>query len=224
MFARASLVNKALSNIRCCFHYDRLSLSVNNEKSSALFVNSMYPYGLSVEWTRPEHFSSIQGPMQSWLLDTGSLTERLQSLCDKFEVKVLGQSNVALDKSESLVLPDSINKTWQIREVILSGDGQPWVFARSVLPEQMCRSTWADLGNQPLGQRIFNDSSFVRSGFEIGHLQQHPLTHRHFSKETGSSSNQRQHWARRSIFSRGQDSLLVAEAFLPDCPCYKDSQ
>jgi chorismate--pyruvate lyase len=159
--------------------------------------------------------------MQSWLLNTGSLTERLQALCNKFEVKVLGQKNVALDDTEISALKSSNNSDWQIREVILYGDDKPWVFARSVLPDHMCRSTWADLGTQPLGQRIFNDASFVRSGFEIGLLHHHPISRESFAHSTLAQATHQQMWARRSMFSRKKDTLLVAEAFLPDCPCYK---
>lgn len=156
--------------------------------------------------------------MQSWLLNTGSLTERLQALSTEFELEVLGQSRLPLESSEKQALPNYQSQEWQIREVILYGDGKPWVFARSVLPDHMCQSTWASLGNQPLGQRIFNDPNFIRSDFEIGHLQQHPLTHQKFQKATSMP----QRWARRSVFSINQDTLLVAEAFLPDCPCYSD--
>lgn len=180
---------------------------------------SIFPFGLAVNWARPEQFDALNGNMHGWLLDTGSLTERLQSLCSDFAVEVLGQAVLPLDASEKQALPRHNAHKWQIREVILYGDGQPWVFARSVLPDHMCRSSWADLGNQPLGQRIFNDPDFVRSDFEIGHLQRHPLTH--VPLYQGPSSEQR--WARRSVFNIGDDTLLVAEAFLPDCPCYLES-
>lgn len=158
--------------------------------------------------------------MQSWLLNTGSLTERLQALCVDLEVEVLGQCVLPLSSPEKQALEPHQTKSWQIREVILYGDGKPWVFARSALPDHMCQSTWSNLGNQPLGQRIFNDPSFVRSDFEIGHLQCHPLSHVSFLANAPSE----QRWARRSVFSIGEDSLLVAEAFLPDCPCYSKGQ
>jgi chorismate--pyruvate lyase len=156
--------------------------------------------------------------MQDWLLDTGSLTERLQANSREFHVEVLGQTEIPLEAAEKRALPRHAQRQWQIREVILYGDGKPWVFARSVLPDKMCQSTWANLGNQPLGQRIFNDPNFVRSGFEIGKLERHPLSHKPF---TGLESTL-QRWARRSIFRVGDDELLVAEAFLPDCPCYSE--
>lgn len=179
-------------------------------------VKSTFPFGLAVNWTYPDQSGPLDATMQSWLLDTGSLTERLQSISTHFEVKVLGQTLLALEASEQRALTARCSQKWQIREVILYGDGQPWVFARSALPDHMCRSTWANLGNQPLGQRIFNDPNFVRSDFEIGHVQRHPLT----QASIDTSAILQQRWARRSVFTINEDKLLVAEAFLPDCPCY----
>lgn len=185
-----------------------------------MLVNSLFPFGLKVSWAKPEQFSSLDANIQDWLLNTDSLTERLQSLCSHFEVKVLGQSVLALDLTERQALPEHHLQSWQIREVILYGNGQPWVFARSVLPNHLCESAWADLGNQPLGQRIFNDPRFVRSDFEIGSLQTHPITN--VTLKVGEHLHS--FWARRSVFTMEQDTLLVAEAFLPDCPCYKVTQ
>ena len=136
-----------------------------------------------------------------------------------------------MDPSEERLLTNHSRQQWQIREVILQGTVaqersgyskaqntssqtlQDWVFARSVLPEALCQSTWANLGSQPLGSRIFNDNKFVRSGFEIGKLHYHPITHEIFSKEAPC-------WARRSKFTIEKYQLIVAEAFLPNSPCY----
>lgn len=185
-----------------------------------MLVNSIFPFGLAVCWAEPNSFAAIAPNMQDWLLDTGSLTERLQANSREFSVKVLGQSHIPLQGAEKAVLANHAQTQWQIREVILYGDGKPWVFARSVLPEYLCQSRWASLGNQPLGQRIFNDPNFVRSGFEIGKLERHPLSHKVFAESPSSI----QHWARRSIFRLEHHELLVAEAFLPDCPCYMEQR
>jgi chorismate--pyruvate lyase len=184
-----------------------------------LLVNSIFPFGLAVDWAQPERFSPLSINMQDWLLDTGSLTERLQANSREFYVEVLGQAEIPLEAAEKQALPRYAQSQWQIREVVLYGDGNPWVFARSVLPAKMCKSTWANLGNQPLGQRIFNDPNFVRSGFEIGTLEYHPLSHEPFA----CPEAKQQRWARRSIFRIGDEELLVAEAFLPDCPCYLET-
>lgn len=173
---------------------------------------------MPVAWHSPEKYPCLPNNLADWLLNTGSLTERLQALTNHFKVNLLGQSSAPLDNSELQLLSKSVNKDWQVREVVLQGNVQEqpkdWVFARSVLPDLLCKSTWANLGSQPLGQRIFNDTNFVRSEFEIGKLLSHPLTGETFNEDKPC-------WARRSRFQIGEHMLLVAEAFLPDSPCYQ---
>lgn len=186
---------------------------------------------MPVDWRSPTDFPDLPVYMQDWLLNTGSLTERLQALTSNFSVDLLGQEKMSIANDEATLLTDSKQQTWQVREVILQGSGagatqqknvvktehknksKDWVFARSVLPNELCNSAWSNLGNQPLGQRIFNDKSFVRSEFEIGQLRFHPLTHQPFVDGN-------EYWARRSKFKIDRFELIVAEAFLPDAPCY----
>ena len=182
---------------------------------------------MPVEWHSPTSINQLPPKVEDWLLHTGSLTERLQAHTPTFEVELLGQAIQTMDSSELKVLDQRAQQLWQVREVLLKGSQQissnsqqvdsatpqqNWVFARSVLPNELCESAWANLGNQPLGQRIFNDPSFVRSEFEIGRLLFNPVTGEDYSRQN--------FWARRSKFKIDKFELLVAEAFLPQCPCY----
>lgn len=159
--------------------------------------------------------------LRSWLLNTGSLTERLQSHCDDFCVKVLAQDQqLATDEEyrQLAVKPQLQSQSdWQVREVILFGDHQPWVFARSIIPQALCEKDFADLGNKPLGQLIFNDNRFKRMPFQliclkpsIAFIGQHqiPLAS--------------QLWGRRSVFQYRQHNMMVAEIFLPQAPAYRE--
>lgn len=201
-------------NIHCV----RLLLSVTLTNSAVLIPANNFPFTMPVEWQAPSMVSGLSPTLSDWLLNTGSLTERLQALTNSFELELLGQNAEALDISETQQLQNSSNQEWQVREVLLKGHklhsekAADWVFARSVLPDELCKSTWANLGKQPLGQRIFNDAEFVRSQFEIGQLRYHPITKQPFESNT--------YWARRSTFKIDKYELLVAEAFLPDSPCY----
>gem|GEM_PF-147606 len=179
---------------------------------------NQFPLGIHAAWKNASQYNITNQHLTDWLLHTGSLTERLQALSDKFEVQVLGQATIDADKSEQAALVDYHNHQWQIREVILYGDGKPWVFARSVLPEHLCKTTWATLGNQPLGQRIFNDNKFVRSEFVIAQLDNNPIAGLGLDPPSPASTNVL--WARRSAFKIEDWHLLVAEVFLPDCPSY----
>jgi chorismate--pyruvate lyase len=195
-------------------------------KTAVLITQKTFPFSMPVHWQAPSEVNDMSPALCDWLLNTGSLTERLQALTHHFKLDLLGQGIACMDESERHHLTQNDDDTWQIREVILQGlpllsthaaplqsDIQDWVFARSVLPSALCDSKWANLGNQPLGARIFNDNNFVRSEFEIGKLAYHPLTHEAF----GAGET---YWARRSKFTIEKYELLVAEAFLPHSPCY----
>jgi chorismate--pyruvate lyase len=179
---------------------------------------NQFPLGIQATWNQAAQYNIPNQQLADWLLHTGSLTERLQALTHNFEVRVLGQATIDADESEQSALVDYNKHDWQVREVILYGNGKPWVFARSVLPEHLCKTTWATLGNQPLGQRIFNDDNFVRSEFVITQLASNPIA----SIEDGALTEHETQvlWGRRSAFQIKDWHLLVAEIFLPDCPSY----
>jgi len=96
----------------------------------------------------------------------------------------------------------------------MSAQGSPWVFARSVLPDALCKADLAELGNQPLGKILFNDSRFVRQPFQITKIE--PL-----SALQQMFNNTQSLWARRSVFTYKQFNMMVAEVFLPASPAYK---
>ena len=187
----------------------RIKLSFLNHLSQI----NQFPLGINAAWQKATDCGLPDQHLTDWLLHTGSLTERLQALTNTFKVDVLGQATLDADDSEKLALSDYEQHKWQIREVILYGNGKPWVFARSVLPEHLCNTTWASLGNQPLGQRIFNDDNFVRSEFVIAELDQNPIA-------PDTKLKEQTLWGRRSAFTIQHWHLLVAEVFLPDCPSY----
>ncbi|MFQ3248236.1 chorismate--pyruvate lyase family protein [Glaciecola sp.] len=188
----------------------RIKLNFLNHLSQ---INN-FPLGINAVWHKASDYKLPDQHLADWLLHTGSLTERLQALTNSFEVRVLGQATIEADENEKSALVDYEQHQWQIREVILYGDGKPWVFARSVLPEHLCKTTWATLGNQPLGQRIFNDDNFVRSEFVITQMDKNPIA------SIDKNAQHGQLWGRRSAFKIKDWHLLVAEIFLPDCPSY----
>lgn len=110
----------------------------------------------------------------------------------------------------------AIQQQWQIREVILYGNGQPWVFARSVLPQALCERDFSGLGSRPLGQIIFNDSRFVRQPFELISISEND----EFLNRLNIQS-QFPLWGRRSSFRFEEHHLMVAEIFLPHAPAYQ---
>ena len=93
--------------------------------------------------------------------------------------------------------------------VYLRGNGQPWVFARSVAARQALEGSGLDLqqlGSRSLGELLFSDQAFTR-----GELQacRYPATW------LPAEARENALWARRSCFRRGELAVLVAEVFLP---------
>lgn len=160
--------------------------------------------------------------LRNWLLDTNSLTERLQAHCRQFAVDVIGQAHCTLSTDEqALLFGNQVNleEGFQVREVILKGDHSPWVFARSLLPQALMNHDMRrllQLGDQPLGKVIFNDARFVRQPFELLKIE----PHHPFLAAIGITSGMPL-WGRRSLFQFEGYHLVVAEVFLPLCPAYK---
>lgn len=154
--------------------------------------------------------------MQSWLIDTGSLTARLQKRYVHFAVKpvLVKYAKPIPDESGLLHLP--AYKTALIREVLLIGDYQPRVFAHSVLPKASLRGAWNKLGkigNKPLGATLFANPAIKRSQFTYKKLaRHHPISIRLAAHLQLTPTPL---WARRSLFSLNCAKILVTEVFLP---------
>jgi chorismate--pyruvate lyase len=100
-----------------------------------------------------------------------------------------------------------------IRQVVLSGQATPWIFARSAIPLSTLtgrQSSLRDIDSQPLGAVLFNDSSMTRAPVQIARQ-----TASSFSVPSTVCPQEEILWARRSVFLLENKPLLVAEIFLP---------
>lgn len=175
------------------------------------------PISLNSNWHPVEECRAPE-LIKAWLSDVGSLTEKLKALPGDFKVVVLGQQESFAEPNEYQFLGINTQPV-TIREVVLYSDNKPMVFARSILPFQDLKedSEFANLGNNPLGERLFN-----RADIKAGIIQASA-----FSIDSGVAElNQRlggaqmQLWGRRRCFHLPETSILVAEVFLSPAPCY----
>ena len=154
--------------------------------------------------------------LRSWLLDSGSLTAKLLILSGgKFKVQVLRQIHARAHRSEALALGIGAHERCLIREVILRGHNQPWVFARSVLPLRSLTGTLRHLrkqGTRPLGAFLFSQPHLKRSAIALASISSH---HAYLPATLMGTSPV---WGRRSVFSLDAKPLLVSEVFLPGFP------
>ncbi|WP_414829220.1 chorismate--pyruvate lyase family protein [Alteromonas sp. H39] len=180
----------------------------------SLKVSPEFPVGLDVNWEPSDKVALSDPYLKNWLLDTGSLTERVQALCRHFSLVKLGQGTKALHASETALLNATANSEWQVREVLLCADNEPWVYARSVIPQSLIDDELANLGTEPLGKRLFNDPRFARSDFHL--CQATPEALSRLNMDITDTL-----WGRRSLFSFQESRMIVAEVFLPDAPAYE---
>lgn len=154
---------------------------------------------------------AIPPPWRSWLLAQGSLTKRLVTASGgDFRVQMLAQAlrRPLPEERAALGLPQ--RRVALVREVLLLGRGEPWVYARSVIPLTVLRGRYGflrRLGTKPLGALLFRDAGIRRGAIEV--TQRMPPR---FLPKTPAESLA---WVRRSVFYLDQQPLLVAEMFLP---------
>lgn len=179
-----------------------------SDKSTAAPAWALHP-----RWLR----SRIPDGLRSWLLDAGSLTDRLKAACPGcFRVRVLGErwQRPRLDETRLLEMPRS-TVAW-IREVHLLCEGRPWVFARTVVPVTTLtgrQRRLARLGDRPLGAFLFADPGMSRGAVELAPLVGGQSMFA--DAVAGSSQTPAEIWGRRSVFRVGGKPLLVTEIFLP---------
>ena len=166
---------------------------------------------------RPIHANQLQ----SWLIDNGSLTARLQQHYKNFAVKPLAVKYAKPIQDEAVLLRQATYKTALIREVLLMGDNQPVVFAHSVLPRASLKGAWNSLGrlgNQPLGATLFVNPRVKRTPLSYKKLSPNHALYQHATQHLTQKPEVRKPpylWARRSIFSLSCANIMVTEVFLP---------
>ncbi|HAR56917.1 MAG TPA: chorismate--pyruvate lyase [Idiomarina baltica] len=168
-------------------------------------------------WQRASDIQ-LEPTVRDWLLDESSLTAKLRSLPGSFAVELIGQTAALPFANERSEFPQQT--LFVVREVLLTLDERPFVFARSVFPISAAdrhNLNLGELGTQSLGQSLFNQPDLTRSTFEVTQL---PLNHgineinQHFYQQKGPL------WGRRSLFETQGQSVLVSEFFLSPVPIY----
>lgn len=150
--------------------------------------------------------------LRSWLLNDTSLTARLIAFSEgAFDVEILRQKHGIPTREEQQALNMPRPAQALIREVILRGHRQPWVFARSVLPLSSLTGRLRRLrkqDRQPLGKFLFKHPDLERS----------PVVIAAFAPGDGYLPTDLQSpgclWGRRSIFRLDGKPLLISEVFL----------
>jgi chorismate--pyruvate lyase len=169
-------------------------------------------------WTaRLEDFALVAPPAAAaWLREAGLLTERLRACCDgEPGLTVVSESEASLTPEDAAALRTSGTSAF-VREIELTCDGRPWVFAQTLVPQAtLARQRWLrSLGRAALGERLAAVAGLERGPLEFARLVAGDCLYQRALRE------RREHpaglWARRSWFAIEGDRLLVQEVFLPE--------
>ena len=153
---------------------------------------------------------------KDWLTRGGSLTAHLRTL-GAVAVRVTREAvDLPFDDEYAALAIAPRTPVW-VREVVLSVNGTPYVAAHSIVPLAASTGVWQAmrrLRTRPLAELLYSDSSVSRSSLVSRRVTaRHPL-HRLALREIGDA---RPHalFARRSVFERYGEPLMVTEVMLP---------
>lgn len=159
---------------------------------------------------------------RAWLIDRGSLTQALVSLAQSqsqtFSIQLMAQQKQKSLIDEASALHLKAHQYALVREVSLSINHIPVVFAHSILPQKSLRGLWLGLkglGNRPLGGALFANPKIIRTPLMFKKLSQNHALYQTVVCKLPAQAIHQQLWARRSIFSLHGASIMVTEVFLP---------
>jgi len=160
----------------------------------------------AIEWL-PLSSPQLTAPLLDWLMEEDSMTRRFERHCREVTVEILREGFIDAQEAgaDALLLP--AEPRYWLREILLCGDGEAWLVARTLLPESTLNGPeqqLQQLGTRPLGRYLFASSTLSRDFIEPGRSQNL--------------------WGRRSLLRLSDKPLLLTELFLPPAPLYADIQ
>jgi chorismate lyase len=156
------------------------------------------------------HALALPAPLNDWMRERGSLTQRLRAHWGDVSVQPLDEglgTPLAHEAARAGALAGA--PTW-LRCVVLVCQGKPRVYARTVIPAWGPHNPWEAvqrMGRQPLGELLFQLPDLQRSAFEWNLGLDWP----HATHRPGATAPAP---ARRCVFMRAGAPLLLTEVFL----------
>lgn len=146
----------------------------------------------------------LTAPLLDWLMEEDSMTRRFEQHCQRVTVQLVREAFIdAGELGEERDLLPADQRFW-LREILLCGDGVPWLAGRTLVPESTLNGPeqmLQQLGTRPLGRYLFADSTLTRDFIDPG--------------QSGVL------WGRRSRLRLSGKPLLLTELFLPASPLYR---
>lgn len=158
----------------------------------------------------------LSATQKQWLMRTGALTTALRQL-GTLELSVLTERVRSLTCEDSRVLGRPAGQPVWTREIVMRIDGIQCIVARSLTPLGASHGVWQGirrLRTRPLADMLYHDASIRRSDFEVARLMRRSALFQTVQRNLVDKALLPL-LARRSVFWRYDQPLLVAECFLP---------
>ncbi len=156
------------------------------------------------------------GAAAAWLSEPGLLTDRLRACCaGETGLVVVSEAEAPLSAEDAALLCTA-GDTAFVREIELTCNERPWVFAQTLVPQAtLARQRWlAALGRAALGERLAAVPGIERGPLEYTRLGAGDRLYGRALRERANRPAEL--WARRSWFAIDGHRLLVQEVFLPE--------
>jgi chorismate--pyruvate lyase len=153
---------------------------------------------------------------ESWICSDSSLTVKIKELGIAFSVELLSQVYRPVT-SEINSLLNVIDESALFREVLLKQGNTPLVYAQTIMPTSSVTGTesmLSELGNQSLGQVLFQSPQAIRSNIEFAIVEPNSQLGQYIEQQLLQPINSTC-FIRRSVFHLNGKPLLVCECFLP---------
>ena len=167
-------------------------------------------------WTADLARLAAPAPLQDWLAGEGLLTERVRCACaGTAGLRVIGEYQATLPTAEAALLATDPAGGF-FREIHLTCDERPWVFAQTLIPAAtLAAAPWlGHMGEEALGPRLARAPGASRGPLEFARLLPGDPLYRRAS--AGATRTVTELWARRATYRLSGLGLVVHEVFLPE--------
>ncbi|MDK1289244.1 chorismate--pyruvate lyase family protein [Pseudoalteromonas umbrosa] len=169
-----------------------------------------HPISLDFQWGGyDEVVDKVPSKIYERLIEQGSLTALLKSQSNSFKVKVIDEQYLMLPPNIAKVLENEVEQA-VCRQVLLYCDDQPHVYAQSWILLGANEQGLTNLGEQPLGEKLFQQSLWHRGELEVSYVDDR---HSHMQLCDLLGAQHGPIFARRSVFTKGSAKVLVCEIF-----------
>ncbi|KZN52547.1 chorismate--pyruvate lyase family protein [Pseudoalteromonas luteoviolacea] len=169
-----------------------------------------HPISLDFNWgSCDEVVVKAPSKIHERLIEQGSLTALLKSQSGSFKVKVLDEQHLMLPPDIAKALESEVEQA-VCRQVLLYCDDLPHVYAQSWILLNANEQGLVNLGDKPLGEKLFQQSLWHRGALEVSYVDD---THSHMQLCKLLGAQHGPIFARRSIFTKGSAKVLVCEIF-----------